>query len=415
MRYLLNPVGSSGDVHPFIGIGRELKARGHEVVIFAPEPHRAVSERNGLEFVATATMQEYHEATEDPDLWHPRRGVETVLRMIVPSLERTRKALEERYQPGRTLIVGHPLGFAARTFEEQTGAPAITIHLAPSSLRSAYKVPALPPGTDISFLPLWLKQAFWAGVDRFAVDPMIVPQLNRWRATLGLPAVHRVFKDWLNSPGMVIGLFPEWFGPRQPDWPPDFHSTSFPLWDDPGTSPMGPELSGFLDQGTSPVVASPGSANRHATPFFTAVAEALKTVGRRGVFLTGYPEQLPPGLPDSIMFRPYAPFSMILPRAALLVHHGGIGTLAQGLSAGVPQLIMPMAFDQPDNAFRVQALGVARWLTPRRFTGERVTGALRELLDNPSVARSAAQWRDRLQAENGIAKACDLIERRMGG
>ena len=370
-------------------------------------------EKSGVEFVSTVSTESYNEATHNPDLWHPRKGVETVLRMIVPSLESSRKALEDWYLPGQTMIVGHPLAFAARTFEEQQKVPSATIHLAPSSIRSVHKVPALPPGTDISGWPLWLKQALWYAVDKAGLDPAIVPELNRWRASLGLPPVERVFKSWLNSPGMVIGLFPEWFGPRQPDWPEQYHSASFPLWDDPAGSPIDPELSAFIDAGSPPVVVSPGSANRHAQPFFAAATEALRRLGRRGIFLTGYPEQLPSPLPGTIVYRKYAPFSTVLPRSALLIHHGGIGTLAQALSSGVPHLIMPMAFDQPDNALRAAALGVARWLEPKKFTADNVTRELDELLGSSTVAVKVKECRERLRGRSGIALACDLLESRM--
>lgn len=413
MRFLLTPVGSSGDVHPFVGIGRELSARGHEVILFGAEPHRQVVEKSGIEFVSTVSTESYNEATQNPDLWHPRKGVETVLRMIVPSLESSRKALEDWYVPGQTMIVGHPLAFAARTFEEQQKVPSATIHLAPSSIRSVHKVPALPPGTDISGWPLWLKQALWYAVDKAGLDPAIVPELNRWRATLGLPPVERVFKSWLNSPEMVIGLFPEWFGPRQPDWPEQFHSASFPLWDDPAGSPIDPQLSAFIDAGSPPVVVSPGSANRHAQPFFAAATEALQRLGRRGIFLTGYPEQLPTPLPATIVHRQYAPFSTVLPRSALLIHHGGIGTLAQALASGVPHLIMPMAFDQPDNALRAGALGVARWLEPKRFTADHVARELDELLGSSTVAAKVKECRERLRGKSGIAMTCDLLERQI--
>ncbi len=414
MQFLVTAVGSSGDVHPFVGLGRALRARGHEVTILTPEPHRSVVEQSGLGFVPTHSAEEYHAATMNPDLWHPRRGFGTVLNMVIPGLEPTWRMLEARYQPGRTVLVGHPLAFAARAFEEKFAAPAATIHLAPSSLRSAYRVPALPPGVDVSGLPLWVKRAFWTLVDHAAVDPLIAPALNRWRASHGLPPVRRVFKEWLNSPRLVIGLFPDWFGGRQPDWPPQFHHASFPLWDDPHGSPADAELETFLDTGTPPVVATPGSANRHATAFFSSVTAALGRLGRRGVFLTGYPEQLPAELPATILARRYAPFSAVLPRSAALVHHGGIGTAAQGFAAGVPQLIMPMGFDQPDNALRAARLGVARWLAPPKFTADRVTAALAQLLDDPAVARATADYRDRLLRISGIQMACDLLEREAG-
>jgi rhamnosyltransferase subunit B len=410
MRFLLTPVGSGGDVHPFVGIGRALQARGHEVVVFGAEPFRGLVEKGGLVFVPTGTTEQYHAATMDPDLWHPRRGIATVLKLVKPALESSLAALAAHYVPGQTMVVGHPLGFHTRIFEEKTGAPAATIQLAPSSIRSCYQIPALPPGVDISWLPLWAKRAFWVLVDRVAIDPLITPDLNRLRAAHGLPPVHRVFREWINSPRLVVGLFPDWFGPRQPDWPASFRHASFPLWDDPGGAPVDPELAAFFDQGTPPIIASPGTANRHATAFFAAIQAALGRLGRRGLFLTGYPEQLPPNLPGTILVRKYAPFSEVLPRAAAFIHHGGIGTLAQGLAAGKPQLIMPMAFDQPDNALRAARLGVARWLSPAKFTAERVTAALGALLESSAVATAAASWKERLRQVNGIEIACDLLE-----
>lgn len=398
-------------MHPFVGIGRTLRARGHDVIVFGPEPHRGLVEKNGLAFVSMVSTEQYESATLDPDLWHPKRGFETVLKMIKPSLAAGYAQLEQYYLPGQTMVVGHPLGFHTRLFEDKTGCPAASTHLAPSSLRTSYQVPALPPGVDISNFPRWLKDSFWWLVDRFGIDPLIVPEVNRLRAVHGLPPVHRVFKDWINSPRLVIGLFPDWFGPRQPDWPAAFTHASFPLWDDPDSTHLDPELLTFLDAGSPPVVVSPGTANRHAEPFFRAAKAALDRLGLRGLFLTGYPEQLPPGLPETVMVRRYAPFSAVLPRSAAFVHHGGIGTLAQGLAAGKPQLMMPMSFDQPDNAVRCERLGVARWLAPKKFTADNVTRALGELLQRPAVAQAAAKWQARLGETNGIELACDQLER----
>lgn len=331
--------------------------------------------------------------------------------MAATGLDRTWAALEQAWVPGRTVLVGHTLGFATRSFEERHQVPAVTVHLAPSALRSAHQVPALPPGVDISPLPLPLKRALWWLVDRGAIDPLIVPALNRWRSARGLGPVRRVFKDWLNAPHGVIGLFPDWFGPQQPDWPATFHHASFPLWDDPHAAPVDPGLARWLAEGPAPVVCTPGTANRHAEGFFRAALAATSSLGLRALFLTGFPEQLPRELPDTVLHRPYAPLSAVLPRAAALVHHGGIGTLAQGFAAGLPQLMMPMGFDQPDNAMRATRLGVARWLAPRQFTARGVTAALETLLADDQVRRAAADYRCRLCAASGLGAAADLLER----
>lgn len=409
MRFLLTPVGSSGDVHPFVGVAERLTARGHAVSILSAEPHRDVVERAGVDFVPIFSAEDYLAATHDPDLWHPLRGMTKVLEMALLGLEPTWAALEQRYIPGTTMLVGHPASFATRAFEEKTGAPAATIHLAPSSIRTCHQFPALPPGVDISRLPRWVKRGLWVAVDA-VLDPQAVPALNRWRAGKGLPPVRRIFNDWINSPRATIGFFPEWFGARQPDWPARFHHAGFPLWDDPDAPPPGQDLERFLAAGPPPVVFSPGSANRQASAFFAAAAGALRQIGRRGLFLTGFPEQLPRELPDSILHCSYVPFSAVLPRSAAFVHHGGVGSLAQGFAAGVPQLIMPMSFDQPDNALRAERLGVARWLMPGRFTAQRVARALTGLLRDPMVARAAAECRNRLRHVDGLAQAADHLE-----
>lgn len=410
MHFILTPVGSSGDAHPYVGIGRRLVSRGHRVTMVAAAPHRSAAERAGIEYVAVSSEEDYQEASQDPDLWDPRKGFGVVARMVVRALENGWRAVEERYVPGETMLVGHPLGFATRSFEDKTGAPSVTLHLAPSSIRSAYQVPALPGGIDISRLPLLVKQALWTLIDRTQIDPGVAPGLNRFRAEKGLPPVKRVFKEWLNSPRRVVGLFPGWFGPRQPDWPGAFEYASFPLWDDPSRAEIDPELERFLAAGDAPLVATPGTANRHAAKFFEAVTGAARRRGQRAILLTNFLEQVPRDLPPTIIAREYLPLSTILPRAAGLIHHGGIGTMAQAYAAGIPQLVMPMAFDQPDNALRAARHGVARWILPSRFTAEAVASALDEL-EAAEVRSAATHYRNRLRTVDGPGLVCDILER----
>jgi UDP:flavonoid glycosyltransferase YjiC (YdhE family) len=149
---------------------------------------------------------------------------------------------------------------------------------------------------------------------------------------------------------------------------------------------MSPELAAFLADGPPPIAFTPGSANLHGRPFFEAAVDACTRLGRRGVLLTRFPEQVPSGLPSGVRHFAYAPFSQLLPRASALVHHGGIGTAAQGMAAGVPQLIMPLAHDQFDNVARMRRLGIARALPPARFRGPALARALGTLLDSPEVA-----------------------------
>jgi UDP:flavonoid glycosyltransferase YjiC (YdhE family) len=249
----------------------------------------------------------------------------------------------------------------------------------------------------------------WWSIDRFMLDPNVVPALNEWRRELGLAPVTRVFRDWIHSPQRVIGLFPDWFGNPQPDWPAAVRLTGFPLFDDSDQVNLPTSLARFLDDGAPPLLFTPGSANQSAGRFFRAALEASRSVGRRVLLLTRYQGHLPP-LPPDAHHEPFIPLSHVLPRCAALVSHAGIGTLAQGLAAGVPQLTMPMGFDQPDNAMRLERLGVARWVAPSKFDGERVAAALSELLSDSSTTANCRRWSDRIRAHNAIEETCDLLE-----
>jgi rhamnosyltransferase subunit B len=409
MRYIMTPVGSSGDVHPFVGIGRALRARGHEVIVLAAGPFSDVVRNAGLLFEETVSADEYDAVSKHPDIWHPRRGLQLVLGSVASKLRPAYDRLGGLYEPGRTVLVGHSLSFFTRVFEEVHRVPAATIHLAPSIFRSDHAQPAYAPGRDGSSWPRWLKRGFWWALDRMLLDPDIAPALNDWRRELGLPPVTRVFREWMHSPRRVIGLFPDWFGPPQPDWPNGLRLTGFPLYDEPGQGELPAPLRRFLDDGPPPILFTPGSANQAAGQFFKAALEACSRLGRRALLLTRYAGHLPP-LSSTAHHEPFVPLSQVLPRCAALVSHGGIGTLAQGLAAGVPQLTMPMGFDQPDNATRLHRLGVGRWVTPSAFHGNRVAAALKTLFDDPRTAPQCERWSRQIRAHNAIEDTCDLLE-----
>jgi rhamnosyltransferase subunit B len=409
MKFVMTPVGSSGDVHPFIGLGRALRSRGHDVVIVTAGAFEQVVQRAGLGFRETVSAEIFDVMSKHPDLWHSRRGLQLVLGTVADHVRLGYKRVADAYEPGRTVLVGHALSFGTRLFEEKHGVPSATLHLAPSIFRSDFEQPAITPGRDLSRAPRWLKRTFWWGVDRFLIDPLIVPKLNAFRTELGLPAVSRVFRDWLHSPVRAIALFPDWFAPRQPDWPAALRLTGFPQYDESDQQQLSPSLQRFLDAGDRPIVFTPGSANQNAAGFFRAAVDAAARLNRRAVLLTRYTEHLP-ALPATVHHEGYVPLSRLLPRSAALVHHGGIGTLAQALAAGVPQLTMPLGFDQPDNTMRLLRLGVARWVSPSRFTGERVAPLLDVLLTDPTVASACAKYAALLEGERALDRTCDLLE-----
>ena len=239
-------------------------------------------------------------------------------------------------------MVSSTLAFAARLVQETHGIPNATVHLSPGVFHSAYKPPKVPGLFMPGWLPVVVKRAIWKALDYTMIDPIVKPKLNRYRQELGLPPASGIFHKWLHSPDLTLCLFPKWFATPQPDWPPQTRLTSFPLFDDAFRSPFPDEVQRFLDQGSPPVVFTPGSANKFGTHFFAEGARACQLAGRRGLFLTQYPEQLPSSLPSGVQYCSYGPLSQLLPHCAALIHHGGIGTCAQALRAGIPQIIQPL-------------------------------------------------------------------------
>jgi rhamnosyltransferase subunit B len=408
MRFVMTPVGSAGDVHPFLAVGRALSQRGHEVIVATAEPFGNTVQRAGLSFHQTISQGEFDAAVKNPDLWHHFRGLRVVLGEVASRLRLGYEHVKRLYEPG-TVLVGHSISFFTRVFEELHDAPAATLHLAPSVFRSDYEQPAYAPGLDGSRWPRWIKRGAWWAIDRLLVDPPIAPALNTWRRELGLPPVDRPFRDWIHSPHRVVGLFPDWFGQPQPDWPKALRLTGFPLYDESDHVEVPVDTMRFMDAGSPPIVFTPGSANQAAEPFFRAAIDASARLGRRALLLTRYPGQLP-SLPPFVHYEPFVPLSKVLPRCAALVHHGGIGTLAQGLAAGVPQLTMPMGFDQPDNATRLHRLGVGRWIRPSDFTGKPVADALHELMEDPRTRAQCQHWSNRMGTGKAIERTCDLLE-----
>ena len=229
--------------------------------------------------------------------------------------------------------------------------------------------------------------------ERFVIDRAVCPSFNAWRSQLGLSPIRRV-THWWNQAWCVACLFPAWFAPPQADWPRDLVQTSFPLWDERPEPTLPAELERFLDGGEPPLAFTPGSANVHGGQFFAAAAEACRRMGRRGLLLTRFTDQLPEALPDGVIHVPYAPFSQLLPRCAALVHHGGVGSMSQAMAAGIPQLVVALAHDQFDNGQRVEQLRVGRSIPHRGVTASKLVAAVAPLLASDDVrsAMSSLGW-----------------------
>jgi rhamnosyltransferase subunit B len=403
-------LGSAGDVHPNVGLALALRKRGHDVLLVAGEIFRPLAERVGLDFVGLLSKEDYDAAIHDPDIWHPVRSFSVVARrLILPTTRFVYSTIEKNLKPGRTVVAAPGLAFGARIAQEKLGVPLATVHLQPIMLRSAIQPSCFGFPDIIGHLPRPLRRGYFRLADAVFIDRLLAEETNSFRAELGRPPVQRLFDRWFHSPQCVIGLFPEWFGPPMPDWPPNVALTGFPLWDEGALRSLPFEFEEFLAAGDPPVVFTFGSAMMQAKKFFEVSAEVCRASGRRGLLLTQFPEQLPTELPAGVRNFDYIPFSAVLPRCAALVHHGGIGTAAQAIAAGIPQLMVPSAHDQPDNAVRIRRLGIGDFILPKNYSVVGVLGKLNEL--TRSVVRENCRSRAKdIAASQSLERAVSLVE-----
>jgi rhamnosyltransferase subunit B len=173
---------------------------------------------------------------------------------------------------------------------------------------------------------------------------------------------------------------------------------------------MPSKLLEFLDEGDPPIVFCPGSAMRHAKDFFRVSLESCLALGRRAVFLSAYRAQVPSSLPHSVRHFDFAPFGQLLHRSALFVHHGGIGSCALAMQAGVPQLIMPMAHDQFHNAARIENLGLGYGIPRKQYITPMVSQKMRALLDSIQIRQRNIEIANQFRTIDPISRLCDLIE-----
>ena len=422
VRIVLSTFGSFGDVHPYMAIALELQRRGHVPVIATSETYRQKVIEAGLHF-----------APVRPDLPPPDEAgpiIEKVMagpdgprflfeEILMPGLRGGYDDLTQAIQ-GADLMLSHVVSLAAPLVAAKTQVPWISSVLAPISFYSAYDV-SVPP----LYQPLFALRVVGPKFLSFS-RTIGVNVLNRWVAPyyelqreLGLPRGANPIVD-AHSPHRVLALFSPLLGTPQPDWPQNTVQTGFCFYDKRGRVPgvsqesfetLSPALEAFLQKGEAPIVFTLGSsAVFDPGPFFEESARAAQMLGRRAVLLIGTEENKPERLSTEVAAFNYAPFSQLFPHACAVVHQGGVGTTAQAMRAGMPMLVMPFSHDQPDHAYRMKKLGIGLGIARKNYRAEIVAQKLKWLLKNPAFARRAAAVGASIQAEDGVARACDEIE-----
>lgn len=413
MRIVLNTFGSFGDIHPYMAIALELQSRGHAPVIATSDVYREKIEGAGLEcFAVRPNLPQPGDQAADliDKIMEPKTGPRFLTEEVIyPAVRESYNDLREAVA-GADLLVTHPAAPAGPLVGRKTGMPWISTVLAPFSFFSAYD-PPVPPFWQWTRNLRVLGPRFMKFALDLAKSGHKAKAVAAFREELGLSDFGNPIFEGQHSPALVLALFSKVFAKPQPDWPAQTEVTGFCFYDGRHQTPMPAELDRFLDEGPRPIVFTLGSsAVWVGRDFFQESIEAANRLGQRAVLLVGDERNRPSSLPEGMIAIDYAPYETLLPRASVVVHHGGVGTTSQGLLAGVPTLIVPFAFDQSDNAEHARRLGTSRTIYRNDYRAPKVVKTLRDLLEKPEYARNAVEVSTQLKQENGPARAADLIE-----
>jgi UDP:flavonoid glycosyltransferase YjiC (YdhE family) len=418
-KVVLATLGSLGDLHPFIALGRALCTRGAHVVIACALEYKPKVEAAGLMFCAVRPSFDDMQTRLRMDRAALTRAVlaqsDFLLRdLIVPSV---REAYEDMLPlvADADLVLTSSLCFGARLACERCAVPWIGIVLQPMMFLSAFDPPVIPKAEWLARVLRRLgapATALVLGVLKHAIARLLKP-IHALRREIGLPATRQnpIFEGQFSAQG-AIALYSEVLGGVRADYPRRTSIAGFAWFDsDDGTPPrLEPELLAFLAAGPAPLVFTLGSLVVHDPgSFYRESLGAARRLGMRAVLLVGSAADPAALRAPDVCVCEYAPHSLLFPRAAAITHQGGIGTLAQALRAGRPQLVVPFFADQLDNAARAVRLGVARSLRPSNYKAASAARELQLLTMREQPRVRARDLGDRLLHEDGAAAAAELV------
>lgn len=365
MRFALVTLGSTGDLYPFLAIGRALREQGHEVFLLSQAPYRVEADRAGLQFVPVVDAAAHARTMSHPKLWHPVDGLGVFWRhLCLPAARPTWEALQRLaapLAPGQPLrVLASPLAVGARLARDTTPLRLWSAYLAPAALRSLDDPMFLGPWAVPTWMPQGLRKAAWFGLDRWKLEPMARQALRDLADATGAPPPQgSVFGDWIHSPDGGLALYDADFAPLprrlagaldDPRRRTLLHQVGFPNFE--WEAPRALAANGWPPR---PWLLFGGSAG---TLDSQRLAQALvRKTGRACIVLGPARHHQEPATENGVINLPAQALPPLLWEAHAFVHHGGIGSCAQGLAAGIPQVLIPQAYDQFENAAAIQRLG----------------------------------------------------------
>jgi sterol 3beta-glucosyltransferase len=409
MRITLAAMDSRGGVQPYLALGFGLKAAGHEVQVLAPANYGGMVEAAGLVHAPLSVDLEA-EARRVGAQAHGRAfaGMRVAAREIDGWMAQlAREALDALHE--QDLALGGIGGMAvALSAAERAGVPFIEAHLQPVGAPTGrYPGPLFGSTPRIAGAPgRWLSHhlsdlAMTLPFRRSAarVRSEVLGLGGSPRAHLGNPVLYGFSRHVVPMPADAAG--------RR-------HVTGYWFLPAPAGVGLSPALDAFLAADGRPAISVGFGSMAGEDPTGTAelVIGAARDAGVRLVLLTGWGGLSADEAGDDVHVTDAVPHDLLFPRVAAVVHHGGAGTTAAGIRAGVPALVVPFGVDQPFWGSRVAALGIGPAPLPRRrLTRARLAASLARMTEDRAMRASAASLAELVRAEDGVAEAVRLVGR----
>ncbi|MEO8181273.1 MAG: glycosyltransferase [Deltaproteobacteria bacterium] len=328
-KFVFNATGTRGDLIPLLAIAAEVQRRGHDVHVLANDPQGAVAGRFAVPFSSIAPAQVNN-----------LTGIEDAFgKHVFPSYRPTFEFIEAALKRGtEVVLVSMECHTGAMLMAERHGLPLCRLALAPFRIFSLepYCYP-LSQRLQGPLAQTYRRYVLPRLRQRDYEHPYVLSGLNAFRWELGLAPIASVC-ELESRASCQLCLFPDWYCPNGGD-SPVLNCVGFPLPRPDGELPG--ELSNFIDRNGEPIVFTPGTGVLDVNEFFAAARQCCAQLGRPGLFLSPSLPAQQRGANGFIYQHDYLDLALVLPRAALLVHHGGMGTTARALEAGVPQIISP--------------------------------------------------------------------------
>lgn len=401
MKVLLITTGSRGDIQPFIALAHGLMKAGHKAMVAAPRRFASLAEIASVSFTG---LDDSAFELQDELVGAGARAAVTAVGRVKPFMRRWLDDLAQLVDVEADAVVCTQKTLGGLSIAERLGVPAMAAQLIPTCpSTSQFAVPFAPRAT-----PRFLNRASWKLTA--AAERPWRGMVQRWRTKrLGLTGPAPDFAALVGANGILSAWSPSLL-PSPPDWPD--RARPFGFWTLPTRSDWEPpsQLRDFLHAGQPPVLVGFGSMrHRDSAALTLQVAQGLRSSGRRAIMVAGW-AGIGDGLTgDDLLVIDEAPYDWLMPRTSVAVHHGGVGTCAAALTAGIPQVVHPFFGDQPFWARRLTDLGVAPEPL-RRLTADSLTRAVEEALRLTDAAKDLANG---VRADDAMPATIDHIERRV--